>query len=110
MKYELLQQSDIYLAPALYGESFGIVLLEAMAVGTPIAGFANAGYKNVITNEMSPHFSEPGDVDGLVKNIEGLLLSERRDSLAIHGLEEVKKYDWGSVTNEIEEIYKETIS
>lgn len=107
-KYALLQESDIYLAPALYGESFGIVLLEAMSIGTPMAGYANEGYKNVLTKEMIKHFSDPEDLKGLVRNIEGLLLSEKREQLSIVGLREVKKYDWKILTTEIEELYSRT--
>lgn len=105
-KYKLLKESDIYLAPALYGESFGIVLLEAMAVGTPIAGYANAGYKNVTTEEMMECFAEPGELAQFIKCIESLLSVEKRSFLAEHGLEEVKKYDWEVVSKEVEKIYQ----
>lgn len=104
-KYALLQESDIYLAPALYGESFGIVLLEAMSIGTPMAGYANDGYKNVLIGDMLNHFSQPEDLPGLVKNIEGLLLSERREQLSSLGLKEAKKYDWETLAKKIEEVY-----
>ena len=105
-KYQLLKSSDVYVASALFGESFGVVLLEAMAMGTSIAGFANEGYKNVLTEEMLSHFSEPGDVSGLARNIEKLILSEKRKRLATHGLAEVKKYDWKVITKAIEEVYE----
>lgn len=104
-KYRLLKESDIYLAPALYGESFGIVLLESMAVGTPIAGYANAGYKNVITAEMMEGFADPGDITQFASCIEKLIPSDKRDQLAAHGLAEVKKYDWSQVSKEVNEIY-----
>lgn len=104
-KYRLLKESEIYLAPALYGESFGIVLLESMAVGTPIAGYANSGYKNVITDQMMEGFADPGDLDQLVYCIEKLIPSSNRASLSKHGLEEVKKYDWAEVSKEVNEVY-----
>jgi phosphatidylinositol alpha-mannosyltransferase len=104
-KYALLKESDIYLAPALYGESFGIVLLEAMSIGTPMAGYANEGYKNVLTPDMLQYFSDPADLDGLVKNIEGLLLSEKRERMTIKGFEEVKKYDWNTLASQVELLY-----
>lgn len=104
-KYKFLKESEIYLAPALYGESFGIVLLESMAVGTPIAGYANSGYKNVITDEMMEGFAEPGNLEELVSCIEKLIPSTKRESLSKHGLEEVKKYDWAEVSKEVNEVY-----
>lgn len=104
-KYKLLKESEVYLAPALYGESFGIVLLESMAVGTPIAGYANSGYKNVITDQMVDGFAEPGNLNQFVSCIEKLIPSAKRESLAKHGLEEVKKYDWSEVSKEVNEVY-----
>ncbi|WP_420576196.1 glycosyltransferase family 4 protein [Ekhidna sp.] len=104
-KYRLLKESDIYLAPALYGESFGIVLLESMAVGTPIAGYANSGYKNVITEEMKIGFAEPGNLEEFASCIEKFIPSSKRQELSKHGLEEVKKYDWSEVSKEVNEVY-----
>ncbi|GAB4236089.1 MAG: glycosyltransferase family 4 protein [Ekhidna sp.] len=105
-KYKLLKESDIYLAPALYGESFGIVLLESMAVGTPIAGYANLGYKNVITEAMMDGFADPGNLDQFVGCIEKLVSSSKRKELSAHGLEEVKKYDWAEVSKKVNEVYQ----
>ena len=105
-KYKLLKESEIYLAPALYGESFGIVLLESMAVGTPIAGYANIGYKNVITDEMIAGFAEPGDLDQFVSCIENLIPSSKRKELSSHGLEEVRKYDWKFISKEVNDVYE----
>ena len=104
-KYKLLKESDIYLAPALYGESFGIVLLESMATGTPIVGYANAGYKNVITDKMMEGFADPGNLDQFINCIEKLIPSSKRAELSQHGLEEVKKYDWVEVSKEVNEVY-----
>jgi phosphatidylinositol alpha-mannosyltransferase len=42
-KNNLIARSDLMVAPALYGESFGIVLLEAMALGVKVVGFGNEG-------------------------------------------------------------------
>ena len=104
-KYKLLKESELYLAPALYGESFGIVLLESMAVGTPIAGYANSGYKNVITDQMMKGFAEPGELDQFISCIEELISSTEREKLSKHGLAEVKKYDWQEVSKEVNAIY-----
>jgi glycosyltransferase involved in cell wall biosynthesis len=46
----LLSEASIAVSPALYGESFGIILVEALASGTPVIAASNAGYVNQIVN------------------------------------------------------------
>lgn len=107
-KVRLLQQATVYLATAVYGESFGIVLLEAMATGTPIAGFANDGYKNIVTEEMSQYFATPHDMENLTTATGQLLSSvELRYGLKILGLAEVQKYDWRAIAKKIAEFYED---
>lgn len=105
-KYLLLKESDLYLAPALYGESFGIVLLESMAAGTAMAGYANEGYKNVLTEELLMGFAEPYDSTTLVDKISTLMSPEVRKHLVKRGLSEVKKYDWSILSQQIITTYK----
>tara|TARA_B100001250_G_C19577730_1_gene690560 strand:- start:188 stop:871 length:684 start_codon:yes stop_codon:yes gene_type:complete len=109
-KLKLLKICDLYVAPALFGESFGIVLLEAMAMGTPIAGFANQGYLNVLSDEQQKFFAHPGDSEGLTQCIIKLMTSkELLNSLSEHGHEIVKHYDWKIHTKTIEKIYSQLI-
>lgn len=109
-KLRLLKTCDLYIAPALFGESFGIVLLEAMAMGTPIAGFANQGYLNVLSDEQQKFFVHPGDLEGLSQSIIKLMTSkELLNSLSVHGHKIVKHYDWKIHTKKIEEIYQRII-
>ncbi|WP_421872883.1 glycosyltransferase family 4 protein [Marinoscillum sp.] len=109
-KLRLLRTCDLYVAPALFGESFGIVLLEAMAMGTPIAGFANQGYLNVLSEEQKVYFAPPKDLDGLTQNIIKLMESkEQRTSLSNKGHEIVKTYDWNIHTKKIAKIYHQLL-
>lgn len=61
---------DIYVSPAIFGESFGIVLIEAMACQKPVVAFANQGYKTVLTGKGSRFLVGPKDVKGLAEKIE----------------------------------------
>lgn len=105
-KRQLLRTADLYLAPALYGESFGIVLLEAMAMGTPIVGFANSGYLNVLNNAQKKYFSRSYDIEGLNRAIMELYQSKtKRKLLSKEGYAEVKKYDWNVIGADVNDIY-----
>jgi len=109
-KLQLLKTADLYLAPAIFGESFGIVLLEAMAAGTPIAGFANAGYLNVLNQEQQKFFSSPKDLAGLTSYIRLLIKDQNtREQLISIGKKEVEKYDWKLLTEDILEVYRKLI-
>lgn len=110
-KFDLLQTADIYLAPAIFGESFGIVLLEAMACGLPMVGFGNEGYMNIINGEWEAFFPKPKDTDALINQIEVLYHNkEKRDAMKSWGLNEVNQYSWNNVTENILEIYQKALS
>ena len=60
-----MRGATVFCAPSLHGESFGVVLLEAMAAGTPIVASAIEGYENVARPGREALLVEPGEVDDL---------------------------------------------
>ena len=64
-KFARLRGADVFCAPSLRGESFGVVLIEAMAAGTAVVASALDGYRNVATSDVDSLLVEPGDVDQL---------------------------------------------
>ena len=66
-KVARLKGASVFCAPSLRGESFGVVLIEAMAAGTPVVASALAGYQNVATDDVDALLVEPGDVAGLAR-------------------------------------------
>lgn len=65
----LVAEADLLIAPSLYGESFGIVLIEAMAAGAVPVAAANAGYRTVMTGESDELLVPPGDAAALAQTI-----------------------------------------
>jgi phosphatidylinositol alpha-mannosyltransferase len=80
-KVERIKGADVLCVPSLRGESFGIVLLEAMAAGTPVVASDLPGYRNVASTGDEAHLVPPGDpaalADGLLKVIKDADLSAR---------------------------------
>lgn len=68
-KFARLRSAEVFCAPSLGGESFGVVLVEAMAAGTTVVASALDGYQNVVTHDQDALLCEPGDVDGLVASL-----------------------------------------
>ncbi len=64
-KVARLKGATVFCAPSLHGESFGVVLIEAMAAGTAIVASGLDGYRNVATDGVDAVLVEPGDVDAL---------------------------------------------
>lgn len=106
-KNQLLLESDLMVAPALYGESFGIVLLEAMALGVKVAGYGNAGYLTIGRKYGVENFPPPGEIDALFELVKKHIdSSEEMDEKLINkGLKIAANYDWKLIAREIEKVY-----
>jgi phosphatidyl-myo-inositol alpha-mannosyltransferase len=60
-----MRGADVFCAPSLHGESFGVVLLEAMAAGAVVVASALDGYANVATHDVDALMPPPGDSEAL---------------------------------------------
>jgi phosphatidyl-myo-inositol alpha-mannosyltransferase len=72
-KAQRLRGADVFCAPSLHGESFGVVLLEAMAAGTPIVATDLPGYSRVARNGQEALLVEPGDASELAASLRRVL-------------------------------------
>ncbi len=110
-KPRLLASADIACFPSLYGESFGIVLIEAMAAGAGVVvGGNNPGYASVL-GENSGALVNPGDSVEFATVLEKIL-TDRSLSERLHRQqqEQVKQYDVGEVGAQLLQIYSQAIA
>ncbi|MFH0987448.1 MAG: glycosyltransferase family 4 protein [Patescibacteria group bacterium] len=102
--------ADICCFPSIYGESFGLVLLEAMASAKPVVAFANQGYKEVLKGRGADFLVEPEDTGNLAKKMEILIINKKkRREMAGWGRKEAKKYSWSRIARETLEFYKKVL-
>lgn len=111
-KIELIEEyrrANVFILPSVFGESFGIVLLEAMASKTPIVAVAQGGVKEVIRDgETGLLVEEMDKVKGLTERVLRLLRDRMLcENIALNAFREVQKYDWNVLVKDIERVYEE---
>ena len=97
---------DVYVSPALGGESFGIVLLEAMAAGRPVVASDIPGYRGVITDGREGRLVPPRDHVALAGAL-GAYLDDPslRGAVADAGRRTAERYDWSVVAQQVRASY-----
>ena len=110
-KARVYRSVDVFVAPNTGGESFGIVLLEAMAAGTPIVASDMDAFRRVLEDGAAGQLAGVGDPESLAHACATLLDSAgRRAALAASGRGVVDRYDWSVVTQEVVRVYETAIS
>jgi phosphatidylinositol alpha-mannosyltransferase len=101
--------SHVFCSPAIGYESFGIVLLEAMASGIPIVASDIEGYRFVLEDGKEGFLVEPENPDALADKLIYLLKNEElRVKMGVLGRKKAEeKYSWDKVANEVEAYYFE---
>ena len=109
-KPSVFASGDVYCAPNTHGESFGIVLVEAMATGTPVVASDLEAFRRVLRDGAAGVLVPVRDPGALAEALGALLLDRPRQlALAEVALRAVQEYDWPSITRRIVEVY-ETVS
>ena len=99
---------DIFCSPATGNESFGIVLIEAMAAGRAVVCSDIPGYRTVVTPGKDASVFPPGDVPSLARALSQLVEDPaRRGRLAEEGRRRALEFSWPSVVDRIEVVYRE---
>lgn len=104
---EYLRDGKLLVLPAIEGEGFPNVILEAMSVGLPVVATKLAGIPDLVRDGETGFLVEPANPKELANKINKIirdedLLKEMSDNC----LEEVKKYSWDNIIGQVEEVYR----
>lgn len=106
-KAALLRSVDAYVAPHTGGESFGIVLVEAMSAGAPVVASDLGAFRRVLDDGDLGVLFGAGDPQALADALVGLLDdAEGREKLSLRASEAVRRYDWSRVAEQVLTVYE----
>lgn len=106
-KASLLAGASVYVAPQTGGESFGIVLVEAMAAGTAVVASDIPAFRAVLEDGRAGVLFETGSSAALVDQLLGLLADKARlEDLSKAGQRASLQYDWEVVADKVFEVYR----
>ena len=110
-KWRLLGEADLLCAPSLGGESFGMVLTEAFASGTPVVASDIAGYRDVVDDGRDGVLVPVGDAVALGETLLELASDpERRTRMSEAARESAERFAWPNVAREVESVYQEALA
>ena len=105
-KARALASVDVYVAPNLGGESFGIVLVEAMAAGAAVVASDLVAFSRVLDSGQAGCLVATGSPTALADQVNSLLGDdERRARYVARGRERADLYDWSRVADQIQSVY-----
>ncbi|MEY3806429.1 MAG: phosphatidylinositol alpha-mannosyltransferase [Actinomycetota bacterium] len=109
-KIDRLKRASVFCAPSLRGESFGIVLIEAMASGAPVVSTNIDGYRNVATDGVNALLAEPGNAALLASSLARVLTDSRlAEQLATNGLVRARQFSMEALADEYLEVYQRAL-
>jgi phosphatidylinositol alpha-mannosyltransferase len=109
-KAALLSSVDLYVAPHIGGESFGIVLVEAMAAGAPVLASDLTAFVNVLDGGVAGALFPTGDAVALADRVLALLADQtHRTALRTAGHRRALAFDWSVVADRVMAVYETVI-
>ena len=99
---KLIQGAGVYLSTTK--ETFGIGVLEAMAAGVPVLGFAWGGNMEMIVHGQNGYLAKPGNIEDLAEGLAYCM--EHRAVLGKNALEMVKQWSWPKVVEKVADVYR----
>jgi phosphatidyl-myo-inositol alpha-mannosyltransferase len=105
-----LHEADVLCAPSLSGESFGMVLTEAFAAGTPVIASAIAGYSDVVSDGIDGVLVPPGDAQRLAEELQRAHHEPQRlGAMATAARRSAERYAWPRVADRVTAVYERAI-
>jgi phosphatidyl-myo-inositol alpha-mannosyltransferase len=105
-----LHRADLLCAPSLSGESFGMVLTEAFAAGTPVIASAIAGYSDVVSDGVDGLLVPPGDPQRLAEELQRVHFEpERLQAMGEAARLSAQRYAWPRVADQVTAVYERAI-
>jgi phosphatidylinositol alpha-mannosyltransferase len=102
--------ADVVCAPSTGFESFGLILVEAMAAGRPVVTSDIPGYREVVRHEIEGLLVPPGDEEGLAAALLQLLANkEQQERMGLNGRARASLYAWNRVASDILAYYDELL-
>jgi phosphatidylinositol alpha-mannosyltransferase len=110
-KRQELEQADILCAPSLRGESFGMVLTEAFAAGTPVVASDIAGYRDVVRDGVDGVLVPPADPQALAEALRDLWEEPaRRMAMSRAAAADVERFAWPHIAEQVMDAYRDAIA
>jgi phosphatidylinositol alpha-mannosyltransferase len=110
-KLEQMRQAEVLCAPSLGGESFGIVLAEALAAGVPVVASDIPGYRAALRGGEGGVLVPPGDVGALEHALCSLLQdADQRREMSLKGIKLAEFYSWERVVGQVLEAYEDALA
>ena len=108
--WEQLHSADVLCAPSLGGESFGMVLIEAFAAGTPVVASDIAGYRQVVNHGHDGLLVPPAQPLELAEALRSLWLDPaRRKAMGAAARERAADFGWPRVAASVADVYQRTL-